>query len=65
MADYIFYKSSLAEQIVGVQRSSDNACIPLDVSNSDYLQFISDWNAGATVLNADGTPASLADFGST
>jgi hypothetical protein len=32
-------------------------CFPLDPDNSDYQQFLVDWEAGAEVLNHDGTPA--------
>jgi hypothetical protein len=31
--------------------------IPLDPDNADYQQFLKDWEAGAEVLNPDGTPA--------
>ena len=36
---------------------SDGAAIPLDPDNTDYAQFLKDWEAGAEVLNPDGTPA--------
>ena len=40
-----------------VLRSGDGASIPLDPDNTDYQQFLKDWEAGAEVLNPDGTPA--------
>ena len=36
---------------------SDTACVPFDTNNRDYQQFLVDWEAGAEVLNHDGTPA--------
>ena len=35
---------------------SDTACIPLDLDNTDYQQFLKDWEAGATVLSSTGVP---------
>ena len=35
---------------------SDTACIPLDPDNTDYQQFLKDWEAGATVLSSTGSP---------
>ena len=35
----------------------ENGSIPLDMQNRDYQQFLKDWEAGAEVLNPDGTPA--------
>ena len=35
---------------------SDTACIPLDLDNRDYVQFLEDWEAGATVLSSTGSP---------
>jgi hypothetical protein len=31
-------------------------CIPLDPDNTDYQQFLKDWEAGATVLSSTGVP---------
>ena len=42
--------------IVCVKRN-DGAFIPFDPDNTDYQQFLKDWEAGAEVLNPDGTPA--------
>lgn len=36
-----------------VIRISDNATIPVDVLNSDYIQFLADKKAGAVVAPAD------------
>jgi hypothetical protein len=33
------------------------ALIPFDPENTEYQQFLKDWEAGAEVLNPDGTPA--------
>ena len=35
---------------------SDTACIPLDLDNTDYVQFLVNWEAGATVLSSTGSP---------
>ena len=35
---------------------SDTACIPFDPENTDYQQFLKDWEAGATVLSSTGSP---------
>ena len=35
----------------------DGWAIPFDPDNTDYAQFLKDWEAGAEVLNPDGTPA--------
>ena len=37
--------------------SSDGKIIPFAPDNTDYQQFLKDWEAGAEVLNPDGTPA--------
>ena len=34
----------------------DEAFIPLDPDNTDYQQFLTDWEAGATVLSSTGSP---------
>ena len=34
----------------------DEAFIPLDLDNRDYVQFLKDWEAGATVLSSTGSP---------
>lgn len=40
-----------------ITRHSDGATIPPDTANEDYQQFLTDWKAGATVQNADGSAA--------
>ena len=52
---YRFIKSGPHQTIV-LQRD-DNATIPFAPDNRDYVQFLKDWEAGAEVLNPDGTPA--------
>ena len=37
-----------------VIRTTDGACIPFDVDNSDYAQFKKDILDGAELLDADG-----------
>lgn len=56
MDAYVFMnnRSGVAASI---QRNSDNACIPFDTANRDCAKFLSDWQAGATVINADSSPA--------
>lgn len=36
--------------------SSERRSIPLDPDNTDYQQFLKDWEAGATVLSSTGSP---------
>ena len=43
------------ERSMTIERTK--AVIPLDPDNTDYQQFLKDWEAGAEVLNPDGTPA--------
>ena len=35
--------------------------IPLNMENARCIQFLTDWKAGAEVLNADGSPAPYSD----
>jgi len=39
-----------------VIRSPDGAAIPFALDNTDYQQFLKDWEAGATVLSSTGVP---------
>ena len=39
-----------------VMRSSDGHVVPLAQDNVDCLQFLKDWEAGATVLSSTGSP---------
>ena len=34
----------------------DGGFIPFDLDNTDYQQFLKDWEAGATVLSSTGSP---------
>lgn len=40
---------------------SDGRFVPFDMDNRDCIQFLTDWKAGAEVLNADGSPAPYSD----
>jgi hypothetical protein len=55
MDSYRFITSIHTSRIINVQRGNNS--IPLDPDNRDYQQFLLDWEAGAEVLNPDGTPA--------
>jgi len=46
-------------QITCVKRGG--LVIPFDMGNRDCAQFLKDWEAGAEVLNADGSPATYSD----
>ena len=54
-------------KIVTINRSSMicfepmHSSIPLSMENKDCVQFLKDWKAGATVTNADGSPAPYSD----
>ena len=56
MNTYQFTVAPFSIRPTGVLRNQDNAHIPLDPDNTDYAQFLKDWEAGAEVLNPDGTP---------
>ena len=51
---YRFIKSGPHQTIV-LQRDN-NATIPFALDNTDYQQFLVDWEAGATVLSSTGVP---------
>lgn len=55
MNSYKFNAPILGTVISMVQRN-DDAFIPLDPDNTDYQQFLVDWEAGATVLSSTGVP---------
>jgi hypothetical protein len=50
---YKLYKN-LHDEVVGVRRLSDNACIPFDPANTDYQTFKKEVLAGAELQDADG-----------
>jgi hypothetical protein len=55
---YVFPKPHLGDTLPSVViRSNDGAQIPFSMDNTDYQLFLVDWEAGAEVLNPDGTPA--------
>jgi hypothetical protein len=54
MNDYKFSLGSLGT-VTTVLRD-DGGFIPLDPDNTDYQQFLKDWEAGATVLSSTGVP---------
>jgi hypothetical protein len=51
------FNANLSGVINSVVRLDDAAHLPLDPDNTDYQQFLKDWENGAEVLNPDGTPA--------
>ena len=57
MYSYQFIASSMSPQDIVCVKRSDDAFIPLNPDNTDYAKFLKDWEAGAEVLNPDGTPA--------
>ena len=57
MNSYHFIADTLPPYGIVCVKRSDNAFIPLDPDNRDYVQFLEDWKNGAEVLNPDGTPA--------
>jgi len=56
MNSYQFIASSMSPQDIVCVKRSDDAFIPLDPENTDYQQFLVDWEAGATVLSSTGVP---------
>jgi hypothetical protein len=51
---YKQYINKLSNEVCGIIRLSDNACIPFDPANTDYAQFKKDILDGAELLDADG-----------
>jgi len=41
---YKLYRSATTEQVIGVKRLSDGACIPFDEANTDYQEYL-EWVA--------------------
>jgi hypothetical protein len=50
------FNANLSGVINSVVRLDDGAHLPLDPDNTDYQQFLKDWEAGATVLSSTGVP---------
>jgi hypothetical protein len=46
-------KSTITNEVIGLQRISDNACIPLDLANTDYQAYLKWLEEGNTPLPAD------------
>jgi hypothetical protein len=44
-----------------IRRLADMASLLPSMDNRDCIQFLTDWKAGAEVLNADGSPAPYSD----
>lgn len=47
--------------IVRDNGDTTTSSIPFNLENRDCLTFIADWKTGATVTNADGSPAPYSD----
>jgi hypothetical protein len=54
MNKYSFVLDPRSGKIQTVKR--DEVFIPIDLDNRDYVQFLKDWEAGATVLSSTGSP---------
>jgi len=50
---YQLLKDSLNSAITSVKRLSDGACIPFDLANTDYQQFLKYQAEGGKVYGAD------------
>jgi hypothetical protein len=61
---YKFISDARVSYPVSLVRTNDDgsqSSIPYSLDNTDYVQFLKDWEAGAEVLNADGSPATYSD----
>jgi hypothetical protein len=56
MISYQFIRATFPIQDIVCIKRDDDAFIPLDPENTDYQQFLVDWEAGATVLSSTGVP---------
>ena len=48
------FNTSIFGGLSGMVQRDDNAFIPINHDNTDYQQFLKDWEAGAEVLASDG-----------
>jgi len=55
------FSAPIDGRIETVDRFPGEATIPLNMDNRDHVQFLKDWESGAEVLNADGSPAPYSD----
>ena len=56
MKIYTFFEESGRKVSVGWSVNTTQFSAPLDPDNTDYQQFLKDWEAGATVLSSTGVP---------
>ena len=50
---YKLYRDIKNQDNVGIIRTSDNAYIPMDEQNTDYIEYLKWVNAGNTPIPAD------------
>ena len=56
MKIYTFFEERGRKVSVGWSVNTTQFSAPLDPENTDYQQFLKDWEAGATVLSSTGVP---------
>ena len=61
MNNYVFGALDVISGKPRFLKRSDGSSLPFDQDNRDCVQFLTDWKAGAEVLNADGSPAAYSD----